>query len=186
MYRKFRQKNRAIYVRFLDGIDTCFDLRAGHTYVGVCNFFLIFYLFVLQFLKFYFLLFADVLSNPERRGPMFTIEPEPLYEFMNSTGATVVCSSHGNPSPSIRWIKKDGSIVTNISGLRHIRADGTLVFSPFRAEEYRQDVHATIYRCIAYNVVGSISSRDVNVRAGKLVFIFHKSHSLLLRYTELA
>ncbi|KFM59791.1 Down syndrome cell adhesion molecule-like protein Dscam2, partial [Stegodyphus mimosarum] len=84
---------------------------------------------------------------------------------MNSTGAAVACASVGNPIPQITWIKKDGSPVTDITGLRHVRPDGTLVFPPFRAEEYRQDVHAAIYRCVARNVVGAIASRDVNVRA---------------------
>lgn len=114
--------------------------------------------------------FLGLASSSDRKGPYFMVEPDPKVEFMNSTGASVVCSSQGNPLPFIRWIKKDGSSVTDITGLRHVRPDGTLVFSPFRAEEYRQDVHATIYRCIASNVVGSISSRDVNVRAGKLKY----------------
>jgi hypothetical protein len=41
------------------------------------------------------------------------------------------------------------------------------VFPPFRAEDYRQEVHAQVYACLAKNQVGSIISRDVHVRAGK-------------------
>jgi hypothetical protein len=47
-----------------------------------------------------------------------------------------------------------------------VLANGNLVFPPFRAEDYRQEVHAQVYVCLAKNSVGSIHSRDVNVRAG--------------------
>ncbi|GBN32393.1 Down syndrome cell adhesion molecule-like protein Dscam2 [Araneus ventricosus] len=113
-------------------------------------------------------------SSTERRGPFFTVEPESHVEFMNSSGAAIACSSQGNPSPQITWIKKDGTPVSDVAGLRHVRPDGTLVFQPFRAEEYRQDVHSAIYRCVARNVVGSIASKDVNVRAGKCYNGFYK------------
>jgi hypothetical protein len=46
--------------------------------------------------------------------------------------------------------------------------NGNLVFPPFRAEDYRQEVHAQVYVCLAKNSVGSINSRDVNVRAGEV------------------
>jgi hypothetical protein len=48
-----------------------------------------------------------------------------------------------------------------------ILPNGNLVFPPFRAEDYRQEVHAQVYACLAKNQVGSIISRDVHVRAGK-------------------
>ena len=42
------------------------------------------------------------------------------------------------------------------------------MFPPFRAEDYRQEVHAQIYACLAKNQIGSAISRDVHVRAGML------------------
>lgn len=48
-----------------------------------------------------------------------------------------------------------------------VQANGNLLFPPFRAEDYRQEVHAQVYACLARNSVGTIHSRDVNVRAGK-------------------
>jgi len=45
--------------------------------------------------------------------------------------------------------------------------NGNLVFPPFRAEDYRQEVHAQVYTCLARSPAGSVHSRDVNVRAGK-------------------
>lgn len=59
-------------------------------------------------------------------------------------------------------------------------ANGNLVFPPFRAEDYRQDVHAQAYACLAKNQVGSIISRDVNVRAGELVFDRQWRHRISL------
>lgn len=46
-------------------------------------------------------------------------------------------------------------------------ASGALVFPPFRAEDYRQEVHAQVYSCLARNSAGTIHSRDVHVRAGE-------------------
>lgn len=57
-------------------------------------------------------------------------------------------------------------------GLRQVLPNGNLVFPPFRAEDYRQEVHAQTYACLAKNQVGSIISRDVNVRAGELTSIY--------------
>lgn len=59
--------------------------------------------------------------------------------------------------------------VTQVTGLRTFSDEGTLVLPPFRSEAYRQDVHAVIYRCIATNPIGSITSRDVHVSAGMVV-----------------
>lgn len=70
----------------------------------------------------------------------------------------------------IRWQNEDGTPAIDIPGLRHIRLDGSLVFQPFRADQYRQDVHATTYRCTASNVFGTLASRDVHVGAGRLLF----------------
>uniref|UniRef100_A0A182SUH4 Down syndrome cell adhesion molecule n=1 Tax=Anopheles maculatus TaxID=74869 RepID=A0A182SUH4_9DIPT len=52
-----------------------------------------------------------------------------------------------------------------VPGLRQILPNGNLVFPPFRAEDYRQEVHAQVYACMAKNQFGSVISRDVNVRA---------------------
>lgn len=57
--------------------------------------------------------------------------------------------------------------VSQVPGLRVFSDEGTLVIPPFRSEDYRQDVHAVVYRCVATNNVGSITSRDVHVSAGK-------------------
>ena len=52
-----------------------------------------------------------------------------------------------------------------------VQTSGSLLFPPFRAEDYKQEVHAQIYRCVARNSAGSIVSRDIHVRAGR-TFVF--------------
>ncbi len=48
-----------------------------------------------------------------------------------------------------------------------VLSNGNLVLPPFRAEDYKQEVHAQTYRCVAENAIGKIVSRDVHVRAGR-------------------
>lgn len=101
-------------------------------------------------------------------GPIFVKEPQNRVDFSNTTGAVVECSARGNPPPEIIWVRsEDGTAVGDVPGLRQVLANGNLVFPPFRAEDYRQEVHAQVYACLAKNSVGSIRSRDVNVRAGR-------------------
>lgn len=45
--------------------------------------------------------------------------------------------------------------------------NGTLYFPPFRAQDYRKDIHKTVYQCRAANQGGTILSRDVAVQASK-------------------
>ncbi|CAH1979446.1 unnamed protein product [Acanthoscelides obtectus] len=100
-------------------------------------------------------------------GPVFVKEPPNRVDFSNTTGAVVECLAKGNPQPDIIWVRAaDGTAVGDVPGLRQVLANGNLVFTPFRAEDYRQEVHAQVYACLAKNTEGSITSRDVNVRAG--------------------
>lgn len=103
-------------------------------------------------------------------GPVFVREPPNRVDFSNTTGADVACSARGNPPPEIIWVRSDGTAVGDVPGLRQVLSNGNLVFPPFRAEDYRQEVHAQVYACLAKNSVGSILSRDVNVRAGLRTF----------------
>ncbi|XP_022216725.2 Down syndrome cell adhesion molecule-like protein Dscam2 isoform X3 [Drosophila obscura] len=99
------------------------------------------------------------------RGPGFVMEPPGRVEFSNSSGGWLDCSASGSPQPTIDWVHADGSAVTEIHGVRRVLRNGTLVLMPFAAAAYHQDIHNTIYRCIASNSVGRIVSRDVQVRA---------------------
>ncbi|KAH8025369.1 hypothetical protein HPB51_007681 [Rhipicephalus microplus] len=110
------------------------------------------------------------------QGPRFVREPPSRLRFHNSTGGSVECSARGHPTPELRWLALDdtgvvpGTPALDLSGLRRVRADGSLEFLPFHADEYRQDVHSATYRCLASNRIGVIGSRDVHVRAGECSF----------------
>ncbi|XP_076065820.1 cell adhesion molecule Dscam1-like isoform X6 [Oratosquilla oratoria] len=107
---------------------------------------------------------SQVLCNES--GPVFTEEPSNRVDFSNSTGATLHCAVRGRPDPSIVWVRADdGSAIGDVPGLRKVLSNGTLIFPPFRAEDYRQEVHAQVYRCVASNPHGTVHSRDVHVRA---------------------
>jgi hypothetical protein len=103
------------------------------------------------------------------RGPQFVMEPPSRLEFSNSSGGWLDCSASGSPQPTIDWISIDGNSIGDVGGIRRVLRNGTLVLLPFPAASYRQDIHSTIYRCVASNRVGRIISRDVNVRAGELL-----------------
>lgn len=104
------------------------------------------------------------------RGPAFVMEPPSRLEFSNSSGGWLDCSASGSPQPSIDWLSIDGTSIGDVGGIRRVLRNGTLVLLPFPAGAYRQDIHSTIYRCVASNRVGRIISRDVQVRAGELKF----------------
>lgn len=101
------------------------------------------------------------------RGPSFVLEPPSRIEFSNSSGAWLDCTASGSPPPNIDWSTADGHPVNDVSGVRRVLRNGTLVLLPFPAAAYRQDVHSAAYRCVASNTVGRVLSRDVQVRAGK-------------------
>lgn len=109
-------------------------------------------------------------SNNEKdmKGPVFIKEPENRIDFSNSTGSVVECRATASPPPEIIWVRSDGTAVGDVPGLRQVLPNGNLVFPPFRAEDYRQEVHAQVYACLAKNQVGQVISRDVHVRAGEL------------------
>ncbi|XP_073949185.1 Down syndrome cell adhesion molecule 1 isoform X9 [Choristoneura fumiferana] len=109
--------------------------------------------------------FGSVLCEDETYGPIFMKEPPNRVDFSNTTGAVVECAARGNPNPDVIWVRGDGTAVGDVPGLRQVLPNGNLVFPPFRAEDYRQEVHAQVYACLARNQLGSIHSRDVNVRA---------------------
>ncbi|XP_068632807.1 cell adhesion molecule Dscam1 isoform X16 [Battus philenor] len=106
-----------------------------------------------------------VQCEDETIGPIFMKEPPNRVDFSNTTGAVVECAARGSPTPDVIWVRADGTAVGDVPGLRQVLPNGNLVFPPFRAEDYRQEVHAQVYACLARNPVGTIHSRDVNVRA---------------------
>ncbi|CAL7944963.1 unnamed protein product [Xylocopa violacea] len=93
------------------------------------------------------------------------MEPPSRVEFSNSSGAWLDCTATGSPPPNIDWSTADGHPVNDVTGVRRVLRNGTLVLLPFPAAAFRQDVHSAAYRCVASNSVGRVLSRDVQVRA---------------------
>lgn len=98
--------------------------------------------------------------------PFFIREPPEKVEFTNDTGVTISCIASGSTNPKIRWMFKDNKPVVEIDNLLHVRDDDTLVFKPFKSQDYRPDIHSAVYYCLATNSIGSIRSRDISVKGG--------------------
>ncbi|CAD6994275.1 unnamed protein product [Ceratitis capitata] len=52
------------------------------------------------------------------RVPTFMQEPPPRLLFSNDTGTQISCMAHGNPPPVVSWVLKDGTMATQVPGLR--------------------------------------------------------------------
>ncbi|GFS59263.1 down syndrome cell adhesion molecule-like protein Dscam2, partial [Trichonephila inaurata madagascariensis] len=113
---------------------------------------------------------SNIHCAEEESGPRFRVEPPFRIEFSNSSGAEVRCSADGAPPLRISWQNREGANARDIPGIRYMRSDGTLVFPPFSREDYRQDVHDTLYQCLASNNVGAIISKETHVRGGEWSF----------------
>lgn len=94
----------------------------------------------------------------------------------SSTSSTALSTG----SSQIQWLRKttisstkpsNGQTTTNVlvhntSSLLYIRpSDFALVFNPFNAESFRNEIHLASYYCLATNHLGSILSREVQVQA---------------------
>ncbi|XP_023220992.1 Down syndrome cell adhesion molecule-like protein Dscam2 isoform X2 [Centruroides sculpturatus] len=98
-------------------------------------------------------------------GPTFVEEPPGHVGFINTQGTEIRCRAQGLPAPSVQWLLQDSRPVSPVPQLLEVKEDGTLVFLPFLTEDYRSEIHDTIYRCTARNVIGVVSSREVRLRA---------------------
>ncbi|KAL3246518.1 hypothetical protein MRX96_057601 [Rhipicephalus microplus] len=108
------------------------------------------------------------ISGSNVQGPQLTNELPSRLLFSNSSGGSLPCSATGQPAPTIRWLTEDGDEAADVPRLRHVRqGDGSLVFLPFRADQFRRDVHEARYRCSASNAIGTVVSPQVHVTAGE-------------------
>lgn len=57
-------------------------------------------------------------SNVISQLPAFIQEPPSYVLFSNNTGAQITCLAHGNPTPTITWLTKDGTLINTVPGLR--------------------------------------------------------------------
>lgn len=120
--------------------------------------------------------------------PVFRLEPAPnVIEFSNFKGLSIPCLASGWPRPQVIWFAGSNCLeqsnlggdlgsqqqsqdaprpIGNLTGLRVILNGGqTLKLLPFAESDFRQEVHNTEYRCVAFNQLGAIHSRSVQVQA---------------------
>lgn len=108
-----------------------------------------------------------MITFSSKDGPFFIREPPEKVEFTNDTGVTISCIASGSTNPKISWmLKENNKPVVEIENLLQIRDDDTLVFRPFKSQDYRPDIHSAVYYCLATNSIGSIRSRDISVKGG--------------------
>lgn len=123
-------------------------------------------------------------------GPWFTVEPASRLELNNQTGASISCSAAGHPTPLVHWVLAGSSsdfvshsssssssgpvALGDIPGLRQVllnaNGNATLILHPFPVTSYRPDVHSVSYRCRAASAAGTVLSREMKLRTGKLIY----------------
>ncbi|XP_063366960.1 cell adhesion molecule Dscam2 [Cydia amplana] len=107
--------------------------------------------------------FLAVRASPEPRRVPPLQEPPRRVEFTNNTGAMLTCSTRGDYQ--LDWLLVDNTPATPLAGLRHVLANGSLLFPPFPASRYRRDVHAASYRCRLRIADSAVLSRTIHVHA---------------------
>ncbi|KAG1668755.1 Down syndrome cell adhesion molecule-like protein Dscam2 [Nymphon striatum] len=110
-------------------------------------------------------------ANRTLSGPVFILEPNSNVEFLNTKGTRLDCSAHGSPDPEVQWLRQEGHTqmeVVDVPSLVKVYNNGSVQLMMFTADQYRQNIHATVYRCMAQNKHGVIISPPVSVRAGTI------------------
>ncbi|KAG1677263.1 Down syndrome cell adhesion molecule-like protein Dscam2 [Nymphon striatum] len=122
---------------------------------------------VFLFRNVFLYLFTDssIYCNIRGTGPVFILEPPHTLTFLNHKGAIINCLVHGDPDPIVTWVENNGNKQENIPGYLEILRNNSLVFLPFNTGNYRQEIHASNFRCKATNRFGTIVSNIVKVKA---------------------
>lgn len=73
-------------------------------------------------------------------------------------------------------------IIIKFGFFRQLQSNGTIEFFAFASHFYRSDIHDQIYRCQASNQVGTIISRNIQVRGiiHELYEVKIEGHEVLL------
>ncbi|XP_059350890.1 cell adhesion molecule Dscam2-like isoform X2 [Daphnia carinata] len=117
-------------------------------------------------------------SGTAAAGPRFQNQLPSDVTFTPDRGFTIECPVWGQPTPQITWLTSKGNNAAGMwnpvessptsattNNLITISPNGSLTLHTFRPEQFRPDVHAANYRCLAANFIGRILSTPVRVRA---------------------
>ncbi|XP_057373786.1 cell adhesion molecule Dscam2-like isoform X5 [Daphnia carinata] len=120
-------------------------------------------------------------SGTAAAGPRFQNQLPSDVTFTPDRGFTIECPVWGQPTPQITWLTSKERLGNNAAGMWNpvessptsattnnlitISPNGSLTLHTFRPEQFRPDVHAANYRCLAANFIGRILSTPVRVRA---------------------
>ncbi|XP_046582612.1 Down syndrome cell adhesion molecule homolog [Haliotis rubra] len=110
---------------------------------------------------------GETTEHPFDRSPdlVFISEPPTNVDFANTKGTKIPCTAYGRPAPVLEWVLGDGTPVDDVDRLLTVLPNNTLVFHAFDDSRLIASVHAQIYRCLASNAAGTITSRNVSVNA---------------------
>lgn len=94
-------------------------------------------------------------------------------QFAHTQYAVLNCIVAGSPKPKVTWrIARTNVEVTNVTGLRYVMSNGSLVFPPFSEDRLDKSLHQAEYQCLAKNELGDIISRAAKLRAGNVGFLW--------------
>lgn len=123
-------------------------------------------------------------------GPTFTSDFPVSVVYANSRGLVLPCRAFGRPTPAVTWMWTDSvdrsrlqtasgagpvppsngsrtNEIRPVAGLVDVLSNGSLHFVAFHDSAYNDQVHSLAkVRCKAGNIVGSIVSREIQVKAG--------------------
>ena len=94
----------------------------------------------------------------------FTEKPKDKT-FLNTQTTEIPCRASGQVR--ISWLDSDGEVVRNVTGVRAVRPDGSLVFFAFSASQFDRKIHTSNYRCKAENKIGVLLSAFIRINAGQ-------------------